>query len=51
MTDLERQNPWVPLGALTTAGVLGSGLWAFNKGKANTSQLMMVSFATGACIV
>jgi hypothetical protein len=24
--------------------VLGSGLWAFNKGKSSTSQLMMVCF-------
>ncbi len=37
------QNPWVLLGAMTTATVLGSGLWAFSKGKVNMSQNMMVA--------
>ena len=36
-----KDNPWVPLGALTTAGVLGSGLYSFYKGKAAMSQQMM----------
>lgn len=28
-----KENPWVPLGALLTGGVLSSGLFAFFKGE------------------
>ena len=34
-------NPFVPIGAVTTGAVLGSGLMAFFKGNQNTSQRMM----------
>merc|ERR1711991_1033805 len=34
-------NPWVPIGALTTGAVLSSGLYAFYKGKVGMSQSMM----------
>ncbi|XP_056430680.1 HIG1 domain family member 2A, mitochondrial [Hyla sarda] len=36
-----RENPFVPLGCLATAGVLTYGLIAFKQGKTRQSQLLM----------
>ncbi|KAM4039837.1 HIG1 domain family member 2A, mitochondrial [Anomaloglossus baeobatrachus] len=36
-----KENPFVPLGCLATAGVLTYGLIAFKQGKTRQSQLLM----------
>ncbi|XP_072002370.1 HIG1 domain family member 2A, mitochondrial [Engystomops pustulosus] len=36
-----RENPFVPIGCLATAGVLTFGLIAFKQGKTRQSQLLM----------
>ncbi|KAM3925784.1 HIG1 domain family member 2A, mitochondrial [Leptodactylus fuscus] len=36
-----RENPFVPLGCLATAGVLTYGLIAFKQGKTRQSQILM----------
>ncbi|RVE43627.1 hypothetical protein evm_011711 [Chilo suppressalis] len=35
------ENPFVPIGALATAGALSYGLWSFRTGQQRKSQLMM----------
>lgn len=39
--ELVRKNPWVPLGALATAGILGTGLMHFRRGNREASQRFM----------
>ncbi|KAI4336110.1 hypothetical protein L6164_014679 [Bauhinia variegata] len=35
------RNPWVPVGALVTAGVLTAGLISFRQGNSQLGQLLM----------
>ncbi|KAL0880117.1 hypothetical protein ABMA27_002603 [Loxostege sticticalis] len=35
------ENPFVPIGALATAGALSYGLWSFRTGRTRMSQQMM----------
>ncbi|TNN37998.1 HIG1 domain family member 2A [Liparis tanakae] len=48
-----KENPFVPIGCLGTAGALVYGLRAFNQGKTRQSQLMMRGriFAQGFTVV
>ncbi|XP_063709432.1 HIG1 domain family member 2A, mitochondrial [Culicoides brevitarsis] len=36
-----KQNPFVPIGCLATAGALTYGLWSFRQGRRKMSQIMM----------
>ncbi|XP_074504365.1 HIG1 domain family member 2A, mitochondrial [Sebastes fasciatus] len=48
-----KENPFVPIGCLATAGALIYGLRAFNQGKTRQSQLLMRGriFAQGFTVV
>jgi len=48
-----KQDPFVPMGALLTCGILAGGLYQFNKGNKENSQRMMRFriLAQGATVV